>query len=275
MSTKVTEINAKSIITKSNLPDADYVINPYVGCTHACVYCYARFMRRFTGHTESWGSFIDVKINAEKIFPKNLKKYSNKSIFLSSVTDPYNPLEKEYKLTRSILKKLISIQPMLSIQTKSSLITRDIDLLKEFNNCRVGLTITSDTDETARILEPGASGIDDRLNALKNLHENNIDTYVFIGPILPFITNWKKIIDMTKKYVNVYMFENANLHGTIWKDVKNTVQNNFNNLSQEYDDFYPRRNDYWDKEEADIINYCNVNDINYKMYFDHKKIRKN
>ncbi len=274
MNTKVTEINAKSIITKSNLPDADYVINPYVGCTHACIYCYARFMKRFTGHSEPWGSFIDVKINAEELFPKNMEKYSNRSVFLSSVTDPYNLLEKEYNITRNILKKLISIQPMLSIQTKSSLITRDIDLLREFKNCRVGLTITSDTNEMAKILEPGASGIDDRLNTLEMLHKNNIDTYVFIGPILPFITNWRKIIDMTKKYVTMYMFENANLHGTIWKDVKNTVNNNFNDLSQKYDDFYSHRNDYWDKEESEIITYCKVNSVNYKMYFDHKKIRK-
>ena len=90
---KINEIYTKSIITKSNLPDADYVINPYVGCIHGCVYCYARFMRCFSGHKEKWGEFIDVKINSVDIFPENHNKYLNKSIFLSSVTDPYNPIE--------------------------------------------------------------------------------------------------------------------------------------------------------------------------------------
>ena len=72
---KIKEINASSIITKSNLPDADYVINPYVGCTYACIYCYARFMKRFTGHTEPWGQFLDIKVNASELIPDKTEKY--------------------------------------------------------------------------------------------------------------------------------------------------------------------------------------------------------
>jgi DNA repair photolyase len=85
---QIREIKAKSIIAKSNLPATEYVINPYVGCNHACLYCYARFMKRFTGHVENWGEFVDVKINAADLIPAETDKYKNKSIFLSSVTDP-------------------------------------------------------------------------------------------------------------------------------------------------------------------------------------------
>jgi DNA repair photolyase len=137
------EIKAKSILTKSNLPDADYVINPYVGCTHSCIYCYARFMKRFTGHKEEWGKFVDVKINAPELIPEKTLKYKNKFIFLASVTDAYLPLEIKYQLTRKILEKLIPLQPNLGVQTKSDLIIRDIDLLKQFKKCEVGITITT------------------------------------------------------------------------------------------------------------------------------------
>jgi DNA repair photolyase len=127
---KLNEIQATSIITKSNLPDADFVINPYVGCLHACIYCYARFMKRFTGHTEPWGKFVDVKINAPDLIPTKSTRYQGKSIFLSSVTDPYLPLERKYQLTRKILEKLLPLEPNLGIQTKSDLILRDLDLIK-------------------------------------------------------------------------------------------------------------------------------------------------
>ena len=129
---QIKEIHAASIITKSHLPDADYVINPYAGCTHKCIYCYARFMKRFTGHNENWGEFIDVKVNAPDLNPPDTTKYRGKSIFMSSVTDPYLPLEKKYELTRKILEKLIPLQPDLGILTKSDLVLRDIDLLRQF-----------------------------------------------------------------------------------------------------------------------------------------------
>ena len=185
---KIREIKAKSIITRSNLPDADYVINPYVGCMHSCLYCYARFMKRFTGHTEPWGKFVDVKVNAPDLVPAKTLKYRNKSIFLASVTDPYNPLEEKYQLTRKILEKLIPLQPDLGIQTKSDLVLRDIDLLGQFKNCEVGLTITTLDDNLRKEIEPFASPVKNRIKALEKLKEAGSKTYVFIGPILPFFT---------------------------------------------------------------------------------------
>ena len=105
---KIKEIKAKSIIVKSNLPDSDFVINPYTGCGHSCLYCYARFMKRFTNHSEPWGDFVDVKINAPELIPENTEKYRNKTMVIGSVTDSYQPLEKKYKLTRQFLKNLSS-----------------------------------------------------------------------------------------------------------------------------------------------------------------------
>lgn len=265
----VKEIKAKSIITKSNLPDSDFVINPYVGCVHSCIYCYARFMKRFTGHEEKWGHFIDVKINAPDLVPNGTRKYEGKSIFLSSVTDAYNPLEKKYRLTRKILEKLIPLNPELGILTKSNLVLRDIDLLKQFKSCEVGLTITSLDDNIRKEIEPFASPPEKRIEALKRLKQEGISTYVFIGPILPFITDWKKIIECTRDFADFYMFENLNVRGSIWRSIEVWLKKKHPELLEKYKKIYFTKNDYWDKVEKEIESYCREKKIDGRIYFHH------
>lgn len=266
----INEIHAKNIITKSNLPAADYVVNPYIGCNHACIYCYARFMKRFTRHEEKWGQFVDVKINAIDLIPNKSNKYIGKSVFLSSVTDPYIPLEKNYELTRGILKKLIPLQPNIGVQTKSGLVTRDIDLLQKFENCEVGLTITTLDDNLRKKIEPYTSSIQNRIDALKKLKGANIKTYIFIGPILPTITDWKSIIGETKSFVDFYMFENLNIHGSIASDINNFLLKHYPSLTNEYNNIYNKKSDYWANIEKDIIQFCNIGNVDYKIFFHHK-----
>lgn len=266
----IKEISSKNIIAKSNLPSADYVINPYVGCSHSCIYCYARFMKRFTGHDEKWGKFIDAKINAIDLIPNQSTKYIGKSVFLSSVTDPYMPIEKKYELTRGILKKLISLQPDITLLTKSDLIVRDIDLLAQFSKCKVGLTITTLDDHLRKKIEPNAPLIQRRIEALKKLKEAGIKTYVFIGPMLPSLTDWKSIIDKTKKFVDLYIFENLNMHGSITFDIKQFLLENYSFLIDEYNEIYTEKSVYWNNVEKNIIQFCNAENIDYKIFFHHK-----
>jgi DNA repair photolyase len=268
---KIREVIASSIITKSNLPDTDYVINPYTGCMHSCFYCYARFMKRFTGHTEPWGKFIDVKVNAPELIPTRTSKYIGKSIFLSSVTDPYIPLERKYQLTRRILERLIVLQPDIGIQTKSNMVLRDLDLLKKFKSCEVGLTITTLDDNLRKEIEPFTSPVQDRLKTLEKLKEAGIGNYVFIGPILPFLTEWKKIISSTRKFVDFYMFENLNTTGTVWSSVKKWLEEKHYNLLEEYEHIYFAENDYWDKIEEEIKQFCHEQKVDFKIYFHHGK----
>ncbi len=265
------EVKASSIITKSNLPDADYVINPYVGCMHCCVYCYASFMKRFTGHVEPWGQFVDVKINAPDLIPEKTLKYRDKAIFLSSVTDPYLSLERKYELTRKILQKLIPLEPRLGIQTKSGLIVRDIDLLKQFKNCEAGLTITTTDDDIRKEVEPCASSVSDRIKTLKEMHKAGIKTYVFIGPIFPFLTDWKDIINKTKDYADFYMLENLNVKGSIWNNIKIWLQQKHPELLEKYEKIYFIKNDYWNEVEKEIKEYCRENKIDCRIYFHHGK----
>lgn len=268
---KIKEIKASSIITKSNLPDADYVVNPYIGCTHSCVYCYARFMKRFTGHSEDWGSFVDVKINALDLVPENTKKYEGKSIFLASVTDAYMPLEQKYQLTRKILQKLVPLKPKLGIQTKSNLVTRDIDILKRFSDCEVGLTITTLDDSLRKEIEPFTSSVKERLEAIKKLKKSGIRTYVFIGPIMPFLTDWKKIILGTKSYSDHYMFENLNIRGSISESIFSWLKNKHPDLVEKYKEVYSKKSDYWDNVEKEINEFCKKHKLSYKIYFHHGK----
>lgn len=268
---KLAEISARTIITKSNLPAADFVINPYVGCSHACRYCYARFMKRFTGHEESWGSFVDAKVNAVALIPESSERYRGKSVFMSSVTDPYLPQERTYKLTRGILEKLVSLEPRLGIQTKSDLIVRDIDILTQFDNCESGLTITTLDDSVRKNVESGASSVSKRLTALKALHDAGLRTYVFIGPIMPGLTDWKAIIQETRPYTYFYMLENLNMSGSIRPSMMQWIAAKHPDLTAEYERIYGKISDYWDSVESEIRDYCRIQGVDSRIFFHHGK----
>ena len=265
----VKELNIKDYLTKSNLPDSDYVINPYIGCTHGCKYCYASFMKRFTGHKENWGEFIDIK-RCDKLI--DLKKIAGKNVFLSSVTDCYNQYERDYCITRNILKQLVNSDCNLSISTKSKLILRDIDLLKQMKNLIVCISINT-LDEKFRCDMDNASTIKERMDTLKELHNNGIYTVLFMSPIFPYITEWKKIIDSTKDYTSEYWFENLNLRGSYKKDIFNYIKNNYSNLYSKYIDIYVNKNNnYWENLAKEINTYCDKNNIKYTNYFYHKEL---
>ena len=263
---KINEINVNDYLTKSNLPSSDYVINPYVGCSHGCKYCYASFMKRFTGHKEKWGEFVDVKKCNRKI---NLKKISGKNVFLSSVTDCYNEFEEKYLVTRNILEQLVYSDCNLSISTKSKLILRDIDLLKQIKNVTVSMSVNTLNEKFKNDMD-NASSIKERLETLKELHKNGIYTVLFMSPIFPYITEWKEIIEES---VDEYWFENLNLRGNYKKDILDYIKENYNGLYLKYVDIYEKNNnDYW-RELADKINdYCEENDIKYINYFYHKEL---
>ncbi len=208
MSLIVREIKAKSILTKSGIPGIDYCINPYVGCFHGCRYCYATFMKRFTGHQEPWGSFVDVKINAPAILQKQLTKARRGNVLISSVTDGYQPIESKYKLTRQCLEVLLESQFPVDILTKSPLVLRDMDIIKKFKEIEVGLTITTDNENMRKVFEPHAPPVSERIKALKTLHDHGIKTYTFIGPVLPM--NPDALSEKLSPYVDSVIIDRMN-----------------------------------------------------------------
>lgn len=180
---KVEEIEAKSILSKSLV--YDYALNPYVGCGHDCVYCYAKFMKRFTGHRESWGEFVDVKINAPELLVREVKKKRPGRVWISGVCDPYQPLEKRYGITRRCLEVLVENRWPFTVQTKSPLVLRDVDVMKRSEDAEVGFTITTADEKVRRVFEPGAPPSGKRIEALKALHSEGIRTFAMVAPILP------------------------------------------------------------------------------------------
>jgi DNA repair photolyase len=182
---RVAERTARSVLSKSGIPGVRYALNPYVGCAHACRYCYAEFMKRYTGHTEPWGTFVDAKVNAPEALERELRRAAPGPVMLSSVTDAYQPLEERFRLTRRCLELLIAHRFPVRVLTKSPLVLRDLDLLRGAPDVEVGITITTDEERMRRIFEPGAPPIAARVDALRRLREAGVETYCFVGPMLP------------------------------------------------------------------------------------------
>lgn len=187
------EIFAKTILGKSGI--SDYCVNCYTGCTHSCVYCYARFMKRFTGHTEPWGQFLDVKVNAPEIIAREVKRKRPGHIFVSSVCDAYQPAEKRYKLTRECLKILIDAGFHPGILTKNKLVTRDFDILEGHDNCDVACTLTTMDEKLRFRIEPGASPTRDRIAALEEACSRGITAWAFLGPFMPGLSDTDEALD--------------------------------------------------------------------------------
>lgn len=209
---KVTEIKAKSILNKSKI--FDYCLNPYTGCQINCRYCYARlFMIRYSGHKEAWGEFVDVKVNSPLLLKKQLERAKRGIVWISSVCDPYQPLEAKYTLTRQCLKELVVRQFPVNIQTKSKLVLRDLDLFLEFEEIEVGFTITTDDEGVAELFEPNASSVKERLNALEQIRSKGIKTFAFVGPLLP--GNPEKLVGLLEGKVDRVFIDRMNYISTI------------------------------------------------------------
>lgn len=263
------EIEVKDYLTKSNLPASDYVINPYVGCPHGCKYCYASFMKRFTGHSEEWGTFIDIKRCSKTISKKKLK---GKTVFLASVTDCYNHYEEKYCITQSILKQLLDVECTVNISTKSSLILRDVELLKQFRNVSVAMSINT-LNESFKSDMDNASSIEARMNTLKLLHENGIHTVLFMSPIFPEITDYKEIMEKSRLFVDEYWFENLNLRGDYKAKILKYINEKYPQHMSLYKQIYVDGNKgYWDGLATEIEEYCAEHSVVHTNFFYHEKL---
>ncbi len=179
----IQEIQAKSILNASKI--YPYVFNPYTGCQHNCRYCYAHFMRRFSGHKEPWGQFVDVKINAPDLLRRQISRKKPDTVWISGVCDPYQPLEGKYRLTRQCLEILAEHGWPVVIQTRSPLVTRDLDIITRAANFEVGFSVTTADDRVRALFEPGAPPIQARIRALDELHQAGVKTFAMIAPMLP------------------------------------------------------------------------------------------
>lgn len=245
----IQEVLCKSALVRSGIPGVDYAINPYSGCYHRCVYCYASFMNRFCSHAGEWGSWVNVKVNIAQVLRKELQSkrilghaasYAGGpalcddgalpvrtiQIMIASVTDPYQPVEERYRLTRQCLRELADLNYRLtgyvgvntrfevSVLTKSDLVLRDVDLFQNIPGVEIGMTITAHEDEVSLRYEPGAPPSSRRFEALAKLARAGVQTWGFYGPVLPYHSDspdavyymLKRFRDAGVKYVLVDKF---------------------------------------------------------------------
>lgn len=269
---KIQTIEAKNMSVKSDLPASDYVINPYVGCSHRCRYCYASFMKRFTGHTEEWGTFVDVKQCPSWKLPRNI---AGKTLLLSSVTDPYQPLEVKYGATGKALRHILGTPAKIEILTKSHLVTKDIDLFLQFSNIRIGISMNTLDDSFRRDMEPGASSVARRLDALKRLRQAGLATYLFVSPIFPGLTDLDRLVAEAAPYVQEICFENLNLRGAQKDCILSYIEETHPSLAPLYQSIYlHQRTEYWKELEDRIQTLQTKYPVPFTNYFYHDQIRK-
>lgn len=284
----VKTIYTKSVLSKSNLPVCEYSVNPYVGCTHGCKYCYASFMKRFTGHAEPWGTFLDVKVWPEI---KNPQRYAGKELFLGSVTDPYLPQEEQYGRTRALLEQLQGSGAKLSIATKSDLILRDLDLIKTFPDARVSWSVNT-LDEDFKNDMDNAVSIARRLAAMEAFYRAGIRTTCFVSPIFPGITDAEAIIRRVKGQCHLIWLENLNLRGSFKTVIMAYIQSTRPHLLPLYQEIYNSGNrSYWETLDQQLRTYADEIGLDYVTdddsvrrpfdappvivnYFYHEKIKK-
>jgi len=245
----VKEIYAKSVLSKSRV--FDYTVNPYVGCEHGCTYCYARFMKRFTGHKEAWGEFVDVKVNATSLLQREIKKKRVGRVWISGICDPYQPLEKKYELTKRCLEILLKHEWPVTVQTKSPLVLRDMELLRKFNEIEVGLTITTADEDIRKIFEPISPSIKQRIETLEKLHSVGVRTFAMIAPMLPKAEGL--VVQLSGK-VDYVLIDKMNYHYADWVYRRHRLE-------------YAMTNNFFIRKKIELANAFKEEGMPYQLLF--------
>ena len=267
----IRNIETKNVMTKSNLPVGGYSVNPYVGCTHACKYCYASFMKRFTGHSEEWGTFLDVK---DWGVIKNPQKYKGQRVVIGSVTDGYNPQKEEFENTRKLLFQLKDSGAEILICTKSDLVVRDIDLLKDMGHVTVSWSVNT-LDEAFKDDMDKAVSIERRIRAMKEVDDAGIRTVCFVSPVFPGITDFEAIFERVKDQCDLFWLENLNLRGGFKKDIMDYIAGKHPELVPLYDKIYNKKDrsyfEMLEKKAADMADKYGCQFVDNEMPYGRAK----
>lgn len=214
-------------MSKSRLPSLVYSLNPYFGCEHGCIYCYSPAVFRSEAVAHNWGKFVKAKENIPEILTKEIQRFEIGTVGVSTVTDPYQPAESNFKLTRKCLEILSMNRFPVSIQTKSDLVLRDVDIIKS-TGFEVGVTLTTLNEDVARKIEPNASRPDQRVQILEEFHSREVRTWIFLGPIIPEINddveNIARILGVAKRTRSKLLYDKLNLKMWVLERMRSTLE---------------------------------------------------
>jgi len=263
---KVEDMLCRTALSPSLLPSIDYTLNPYYGCQHGCKYCYVPNV--FKINRQDWGKFVKPKTNIPKILAKELKNKKRGIVGISTVTDPYQPLEKKYQLTRYCLEQLQRYDFPINILTKSSLVTRDIDIIQKFSQSAVGTTISSLNQDELDNLEPFTSPVQERLEAITKFSRKGIYTYIFMGPLYPTL-NREHLPRLLKTYsstgIKELVVDTLHLKPGVWPNIKEK-------LPDKTKEMFKNRlfnSEYYPKIFTEIERICIKNNVLYQRAFSH------
>jgi len=252
-------MSCKTALSLSKLPGLKYSLNPYMGCEHGCIYCYSRAIFRNREIAMNWGKFVKTKQNIAEILSNEIKRKPRGVVGVSTVTDPYQPTESKMQLTRKCLEILANNNFPTSIQTKSILVLRDIDIMKP-KKFDVGVTITTMDRDLAMKLEPRASPPDARAQVLEELAPRGFETWIFLGPIIPEINDGKEslaqIIEVAKKTKSKLMYDKLNLKQWVLESMTPFLEQEKRGLIQRLPTILGAKSDYWRKISSMVESIC-------------------
>jgi DNA repair photolyase len=226
-------IDCKSVLTKSRISSLDYALNPYLGCEHGCIYCYAIFMAKFRNVPGEWGSFVGVKKDAPAVLAKEVARRKPGVVCLGTVCDGYQPVEEGYRISRACLEAFLGTEGFdVGVLTKSDLVLRDADILESLESSNVGITVTCLDAGVARAFEPRAPSPARRLDAIRELRDRGIPAWGFFGPILPtFSDSYDAIAEvltaMDGARANYVLVDQLNPYPRVWSKLRAFLQREF------------------------------------------------
>lgn len=266
---EVKEVFCKSIMSRSRLYPIDYSVNPYVGCSHGCAYCYARFMKKYAKTNKPWGKFVHPKINAANVLVKEIRRKKPGTLLLSSVCDPYQELEGKYELTRKILQVLTKYNDFrIEILTKSDLILRDLEIIKKIKNIEVGFTISHFDEEFRRVFEPGTPSVERRFDSLETLAKNGVETYLFVAPVIPLITDryLDEILDNAGRVnVSYLFFDTLNIKSGNWNSIITALKKYEPEMVNDFVEVMKKPEIYYRQLKERILKDSSVLDCNFNF----------
>ena len=260
MSAEYSYITCKTALSPSKLPGLNYSLNPYVGCEHGCSYCYSPSVLRDPELAASWGKAVRVKQNIAEVLAKEVTRKPKGVVGLSTVTDPYQPIEAKLGLTRKCLELLSKHDFPISIQTKSALVLRDIDLVLP-GKTEVGVTITTMDRRIAALIEPGASPPEARAQVLDDLSSRGVATWLFLGPIIPELNDagesLRKVIEVAARTKSKIIYDKLNLKWLVMGRLGPVLESERPGLAMRLPGLVNAGSQHWLKVKLEIKKICN------------------
>lgn len=261
---QVSTCSRQSILVPCDLKNFDYQVDPYVGCEHYCYYCYV-----LNQAETDWTKEIQIFNDITGQLRGELKKISPQKIYMGYYTDPYQPCEAEYGQTREVLKLLLEKGFSASILTKSDLVVRDKDLLKEMDDASVSVSVAFNDNDTRQQFEANTIDTGDRIAALRKLREAGIKTSALICPVIPYITDVTSLIDVLDPYTDVIWIYGLSMNARSdrnWQNVQDILSTHFPKLKEPIEAaIFSKDHPYWKALRQNIIDLQKDRQLNLNI----------